>query len=69
MWDEVLIEQLNRGCVRPPDAGSAWPATTGHGIDRSRVEDALRMTPEQRLDQHQRTVNLRLEIEAARVLE
>ena len=34
----------------------------------SLVEEALRMTPEQRIEEHQRALNLILEIEAAREL-
>jgi hypothetical protein len=66
MFDESLIEQLNRGYVCPPDAGPAWRAACEYGIDMSLVEDALRMTPEQRIEEHQRALNLLLEIEAAR---
>ena len=68
MLDEALIEQLNRGYVCPPDAGPAWRAACEYGFDMSLVEDALRMTPEQRIAEHQRALNLMLEIEAAREL-
>ena len=68
MLDEALIEQLNRGYVCPPDAGPAWRAACEYGFDMSLVEDALRMTPEQRIAEHQRALNLLLEIEAARDL-
>ena len=66
MLDDALIEQLNRGYVCPPDAGPAWRAAYEYGFDMSLVEDALRMTPEQRLEQHQHALNLVLEIEASR---
>ena len=69
MLDEALIEQLNRGYVCPPDAGPAWRAACEYGFDMSLVEDALRMTPEQRIEEHQRALNLLLELEAARVVE
>jgi len=45
--DEACIEQLNRGCVYPPDAGPAWRAACEKGFDdMSLVEDALLMTPD-----------------------
>ena len=69
MLDEALIEQLNRGYVCPLDAGPAWRAACEYGFDMSLVEDALRMTPEQRIEEHQRALNLVLELEAARVVE
>jgi len=67
MLDDALIEQLNRGYVCPPDAGPAWRAACEYGFDMSLVEDALRMTPEQRIEEHQRALNLLLELEAARL--
>jgi hypothetical protein len=66
MVDEALIEQLNRGYDCPPDAGSAWRVACEYGFDMSLVEAALAMTPEQRIEEHQRALNLVLEIEAAR---
>ena len=68
MLDDALIEELNRGYICPPDAGPAWRAACDYGFDMSLVEDALRMTPEQRIAEHQRALNLLLEIEAARGL-
>lgn len=53
MMDEGLIEELNRGYVCPPDSGPAWRAACDYGFDMSMVEDALHMTPEQRLERHQ----------------
>ena len=67
MLDEALIEQLNRGYVCPPDAGRTWRAACVYGFDMSLVEDALLRTPEQRIEEHQRALNLLLEIEDARV--
>jgi hypothetical protein len=66
MVDEALIEQLSRGYACPPDAGPAWRAACEYGFDMSLVEDALRKTPEERLEEHQRALNLVLEIQAAR---
>jgi hypothetical protein len=66
MLDEALIDELNRGYVCPPDAGPAWRAACEYGFDMSLVEAALLLTPEQRIEQHQRALNLVLEFEAAR---
>jgi hypothetical protein len=66
MIDDATIKQLNQGYVCPPDAGPAWRAACEYGFDMSLVEDALRMTPEQRLEEHQHALDLVLEIEAAR---
>jgi len=63
--DDALIDELNRGYVCPPDAGPAWRAACEYGFDMSLVEDALRMTPEQRIQEHQRSLDLLLAIEAA----
>jgi hypothetical protein len=64
--DDATIEGLNRGYVCPPGAGPAWRAACDYGLDMSLVEDALGMTPEQRLEEHQHALNLVLEIEASR---
>jgi len=58
MLDEALIEQLNRGYVCPPDAGPAWRAACEYGFDMSLVEDALGKTPEERLEEHQRALDM-----------
>lgn len=68
MNDEVTLAQMNGQYVMPPDAGPAWRAAAQFGFDMSLVEAALRMTPEQRLDEHQQLLNFYLEIEAAREL-
>jgi hypothetical protein len=60
--DEALIEQLNRGYVCPPDAGPAWRAACDYGFDMSLVEDALTKTPEERLAEHQRALDMCLMI-------
>ncbi len=69
MLDEKLIEELNRGYVCPPDAGPAWRAACEYGFDMSLVEDALSLTPEQRIEQHQRALNSILELEAGRIID
>ena len=62
MLDEALIERLNRGYVCPPDAGPAWRAACDYGFDMSLVEDSLTKTPEQRLEEHQRALDMALMI-------
>lgn len=62
MIDEALIDQLNRGYVCPPDAGPAWRVACEYGFDMSLVEDALRKTPEERLEEHQRALDMLLEL-------
>jgi hypothetical protein len=66
MLDEKLIEELNRGYVCPADAGPAWRAACDYGFDMSLVEDALSLTPEQRIEQHQRALDMILALEASR---
>jgi hypothetical protein len=68
MIDEATLAQMNGEYAMPPDAGPAWRAAAEYGFDMSLVEDALRMTAEQRLDEHQQVLNFFLEIEAAREL-
>ena len=65
MIDEETLAQINGKYVCPPGAGPAWRAAVEYGFDMSLVEDALRMTPEQRLEQHQRALDLVLEVMAA----
>jgi hypothetical protein len=60
--DEKLIEQLNRGYVCPPDAGPAWREACEYGLDMSLVEDALGKTLEERLEAHQRALDMILEL-------
>jgi len=63
MIDEETLAQMNGKYVCPPDAGPAWRAAMEHGFDMSLVEDALRLTPEQRLDQHQQVLNFLVELQ------
>lgn len=65
MIDEETLAQMNGKYVMPSDAGPAWRAAVDYGFDMSLVEDALQLTPEQRLEQHQRALNLILEVKAA----
>jgi len=61
--NEALIEELNRGYVCPPDASPAWRAACEYGFDMSLVEEALKQTPEERLDTHQRALDMILELQ------
>ncbi|HWD93835.1 MAG TPA: hypothetical protein VG938_15955 [Verrucomicrobiae bacterium] len=65
MIDEETLAQINGKYVMPPDAGPDWKAAAQYGFDMSLVEDALRMTPEERLEKHQRGLDLVLEVIAA----
>jgi hypothetical protein len=64
--DEQTLAEINGLYVMPRDAGPAWRAAVEYGFDMSLVEIALQMTPEQRIEEHQRALNLLLEVEAAR---
>jgi hypothetical protein len=59
---DALIEELNRGYVCPPDASPAWQAACEYGFDMSLVEEALKRTPEERLDAHQRVLDMILDL-------
>lgn len=65
MIDAATLAQMNGEYVMPPDAGPAWRAAAEYGFDMSLIEDALRLTPELRLEQHQRALDLILEIKEA----
>ncbi len=67
MNNDALIEELNRGYVCPADAGPAWRAACEYGFDMSLVEDALKQTPEERLDEHQRVLDFVLELRQASI--
>jgi hypothetical protein len=67
MSDDALIAQLNRGYVCPADAGPAWRAAHEAGVDMSLIDDALQMTPAERLRDHQGALNLVLVLEATRL--
>jgi hypothetical protein len=68
MLDDALIKELNRGYVCPPDAGPAWRAACEYGFDMSLVEDSLGLTPEQRLDQHQRALDMILDLVEGKIV-
>ena len=65
MIDAETLAQMNGKYVCPPDAGPAWRAAMAYGFDMSLVEDALQMTPDQRLKQHQRALNMFLALKEA----
>lgn len=67
MNNDALIEELNRGYVCPPDAGPAWRAACKYGFDMSLVEAALKQTPEERLEEHQRVLDMVLELRQASI--
>lgn len=60
--DGPSLEQLNGGYVCPPNAGPAWRAAHRAGVDMGLLEDAMRMTPKERLREHQRSLELVLEL-------
>jgi hypothetical protein len=63
MMDATTLAQINGEYMMPPDAGPAWRAAARYGFDMSLVEDALRMTPEQRLAEHQQVIDFLLEVQ------
>lgn len=63
MIDEETLAQMNGKYVMPPDAGPAWRAAAEAGIDMSLIESALKLTPEQRLAEHQQVINFLLEVQ------
>lgn len=65
MNDDALIEELNRGYVCPVDASPAWRAACEYGFDMSLIEAALKRTPEERLEAHQRALDMILELRVA----
>jgi hypothetical protein len=65
MIDEETLAQMNGKYVMPPDAGPAWRAAFDSGVDMSLIEDALKLTPAERLAEHQKIINFLLEIQEA----
>jgi hypothetical protein len=65
MIDAATLAQMNGEYVMPPDAGPAWRAAHAAGIDMSLIEDSLKLTPEQRLAEHQQVIDFLLEIQEA----
>jgi len=63
MIDEETLAQMNGKYVCPPDASPAWRAAHDYGFDMSLVEAALKMSPEERLEAHQRVLDMILELQ------
>jgi hypothetical protein len=63
--DTATLAQMNGEYAMPADAGPAWRAAHAAGIDMSLVEDSLRLTPEQRLREHQQVIDFLLEVQEA----
>ena len=67
MIDERTLAEMNGKYSLPPDAGPAWCAAHEAGLDMSLIEDTLKLTPEQRLAEHQQVIDFLLEVQAAGV--
>ena len=65
MIDAATLAQMNGEYVMPPGAGPAWLAASKYGFDMALIEDALSKTPEERLDAHQRALDMILELKEA----
>jgi hypothetical protein len=63
--DEPTLAQMNGLYVMPPDAGPAWRAAFEAGVDMSLIEASLKLTPEQRLAEHQQAIDFLLEVQEA----
>ena len=61
----MTFAQMNGQYTLPPDAGPAWRAAYEAGVDMSLIEDALKLTPEERLAEHQQVIDFLLEVQAA----
>jgi hypothetical protein len=53
---------MNGHYAMPANAGPAWRAAHAAGIDMSLIEDSLRLTPEERLAEHQQVVDFLLDV-------
>jgi hypothetical protein len=65
MIDEETLAQMNGKYVCPADAGPAWRAAMEAGVDMSLIEASLKLTPEQRLAEHQQVIDFLLEVQSA----
>lgn len=63
MIDEETLAQINGKYVCPQNAGPAWRAAAEAGIDMTLIEHALKLTPEQRLAEHQQVLNFLLDVQ------
>jgi hypothetical protein len=65
MIDQATLAQMNGQYALPPEAGPAWRAAYEAGVDMSLIEGALRLTPEERLAEHQQVIDFLLEVQEA----
>ena len=65
MIDGETLAQLNGEYVMPEEAGPAWRAAHAAGVDMSLIEASLRLTPEERLAEHQQVIDFLLEVQEA----
>jgi hypothetical protein len=65
MLDQVTWEQVNGEYEAAPNAGPAWRAARDYGFDMSLVDAFLKLSPEQRLAEHQQVINFLLEVQEA----
>ena len=63
MIDETTLAQMNGEYLMPLDAGPAWRAAADYGFDMSLIEASLKLTPEQRLAEHQQVIDFMLELQ------
>lgn len=55
--EQDVLELINQGYICALEEGPAWRAACDSGVDMSLIEDALRMSPDARLREHQRALN------------
>ncbi len=65
MIDNATWAEINGEYTVPHDAGPAWRAAHAAGIDMSLIEAFLRLTPEERLAEHQQVINFLDEVRNA----
>ena len=65
--DERTLREMNGKYSLPSEAGPAWRAAHDAGLDMSLIEETLKLTPEQRLAEHQQVIDFLLEVQAAGV--
>jgi hypothetical protein len=63
--DAETLAQMNGKYVMPADAGPAWRAAVKYGFDMSLLEESLKLTPEERLEEHQRVLDFLIEVRKA----
>ena len=63
MIDEATLAQMNGEYVMPPDAGPARRAAAKYGFDMSLIEASLKLTPEQRLAEHQQVIDFLIDLQ------